>query len=199
MLYTYILYLKHISPVKSESYSYLICGQLSAHVKLRYSARKEVDDAAIRKRKGKAKEGENDLEVQRQVNASHENRLATLDIFAGCGGLSEGLQLSGNISHILICYLRNAKDLILIRFTCKGVSLLTATSNVTGASATKWAIEYEEPAGDAFKLNHPEALVFINNCNVILRLIISLSLFLLFISLSYTDTHTHMYAWSISD
>jgi DNA (cytosine-5)-methyltransferase 1 len=26
-----------------------------------------------------------------------ENSLATLDIFAGCGGLSEGLQLSGNV------------------------------------------------------------------------------------------------------
>lgn len=34
---------------------------------------------------------------------------------------------------------------------------------------TKWAIEYEEPAGEAFKLNHPEALMFVNNCNVILR------------------------------
>jgi len=41
--------------------------------------------------------------------------------------------------------------------------------NGSGVSSTKWAIEYEEPAGDAFKANHPEALVFINNCNVILR------------------------------
>ena len=155
--------------MESESYSYLICGQLPAHVKLRYSARKEVDDAATRKKKGKGKEGENDLEVERQVNAFHENRLATLDIFAGCGGLSEGLHLSGNLSYILICYLHHAKDLILIRFPGKGLSLVTAASNVAGASVTKWAIEYEEPAGDAFKLNHPEALVFVNNCNVILR------------------------------
>jgi len=41
--------------------------------------------------------------------------------------------------------------------------------NGSGVSSTKWAIEYEEPAGDAFKANHPEALVFVNNCNVILR------------------------------
>ena len=41
--------------------------------------------------------------------------------------------------------------------------------NVSGVSLTKWAIEYEEPAGNAFKANHPQALVFINNCNVILR------------------------------
>ncbi|XP_052148425.1 DNA (cytosine-5)-methyltransferase 1A [Oryza glaberrima] len=63
-----------------------------------------------------------------------ENCLATLDIFAGCGGLSEGLQRSG-------------------------------------VSLTKWAIEYEEPAGDAFGENHPEAAVFVENCNVILKAI----------------------------
>eukprot|EP00897_Mesotaenium_endlicherianum_P010338 jgi/Mesen1/9332/ME000061S08775 len=59
-------------------------------------------------------------------------KLATLDIFAGCGGLSEGLQQSG-------------------------------------VSETKWAIEYEQPAAQAFQLNHPEADVFCDNCNVILR------------------------------
>ncbi|KAK9292062.1 hypothetical protein L1049_020016 [Liquidambar formosana] len=106
--------------------------QLPAHIKLKYSTGKVVDVAATRKKKGKCKEGEDDLEVEKQSDASQEHRLATLDIFAGCGGLSEGLQQSG-------------------------------------VSLTKWAIEYEEPAGDAFKLNHPESLMFINNCNVILR------------------------------
>ena len=38
-----------------------------------------------------------------------------------------------------------------------------------GAAMTKWAIEYEHPAAEAFKLNHPEAEVFCENCNVILR------------------------------
>ncbi len=46
--------------------------------------------------------------------------LATMDIFAGCGGLSEGLHRAG-------------------------------------AAVTKWAIEYEGPAADAFRLNNPEA------------------------------------------
>ncbi|KAG7952343.1 hypothetical protein I3843_12G053400 [Carya illinoinensis] len=105
--------------------------QLPAHIKLRYSTGDADGVAASRKKKGKCKEGE-DLEYEKQREASWENRLATLDIFAGCGGLSEGLQQSG-------------------------------------ATLTKWAIEYEEPAGDAFKLNHPESVMFINNCNVILR------------------------------
>ncbi|KAK7268999.1 hypothetical protein RIF29_21713 [Crotalaria pallida] len=96
--------------------------QMPANIKVKYS-RWDTDDAAARKRKGKCIEEE---------KKSDEKRLATLDIFAGCGGLSEGLQKSG-------------------------------------VSLTKWAIEYEEPAGNAFKDNHPEALVFINNCNVILR------------------------------
>jgi len=54
-----------------------------------------------------------------------------MDIFAGCGGLSEGFQQAR-------------------------------------AAVCKWAIEYEHPAAEAFKLNHPEAHVMCNNCNVIL-------------------------------
>ncbi len=33
---------------------------------------------------------------------------------------------------------------------------------------TKWAIEYEAPAAEAFGKNHPSASVFCHNCNVIL-------------------------------
>jgi site-specific DNA-cytosine methylase len=43
-----------------------------------------------------------------------------MDIFAGCGGLSEGLHRAG-------------------------------------ATTTKWAIEYEAPAAEAFRLNNPQA------------------------------------------
>lgn len=38
-----------------------------------------------------------------------------------------------------------------------------------GAAYTKWAIEYESPAADAFKVNNPDASVFCNNCNVLLH------------------------------
>lgn len=38
-------------------------------------------------------------------------------------------------------------------------------------ATTKWAIEYEHPASEAFKLNHPETEVFCENCNVILRFV----------------------------
>ena len=68
--------------------------QLPANIKLTYSTRKALDAAAARKRKGKGTV-EDDLEVERQKTAFQENCLATLDIFAGCGGLSEGLQQSG--------------------------------------------------------------------------------------------------------
>ncbi|XVF16901.1 hypothetical protein REPUB_Repub10bG0070900 [Reevesia pubescens] len=108
--------------------------QLPAQIKLRYSTGIVDNDIAYQKKKGKSKQEENELEVDKQKEAAKENRLSTLDIFAGCGGLSEGLHQSG-------------------------------------VSLTKWAIEYEEPAGDAFKLNHPESLVFVKNCNVILRAI----------------------------
>lgn len=60
--------------------------------------------------------------------------LDTLDIFAGAGGLTEGLHQSG------IC-------------------------------RTKWAIEFDITAAQAFKLNYPEAVVFTEDCNDTLELI----------------------------
>ncbi|KAJ0039655.1 hypothetical protein Pint_27589 [Pistacia integerrima] len=126
-IYQHIFFCEHLYDPSKGSLK-----QLPVHIKLRYSSGNPASEAASRKKKGKCKEGEDDLEVEKQVQASQQDCLATLDIFAGCGGLSEGLQQSG-------------------------------------VSSTKWSIEYEEPAGEAFKLNHPESLMFINNCNVILR------------------------------
>ncbi|CAM0876888.1 unnamed protein product [Alopecurus aequalis] len=104
--------------------------QLPNNVKLMTMTRK-----ATASKKNKGKQICNDEQVGSEKDTViPENCLATLDIFAGCGGLSEGLQLSG-------------------------------------ASHTKWAIEYEEPAGQAFGENHPEAAVFVENCNVILKAI----------------------------
>lgn len=108
--------------------------QLPAKVKLSSPKEGFVDDAAIRKKKGKCIEGDNGFDELKDMSST--NSLVTLDIFAGCGGLSEGLEKSG-------------------------------------VSKTKWAIEYEEPAGEAFRQNHPEALVLVNNCNVILRAIMA--------------------------
>lgn len=66
-------------------------------IKLSPSKEKVVnDDAANRRTKGKSKQGENDFDgTEKQEGAVSNNCLATLDIFAGCGGLSEGLQKSG--------------------------------------------------------------------------------------------------------
>ncbi|KAL7183401.1 hypothetical protein ACSBR2_025745 [Camellia fascicularis] len=104
--------------------------ELPAHIKLTPSKERVVGDATFRK-KGKCKEG--DIDFDEQKDASSSSRLATLDIFAGCGGLSDGLRKSR-------------------------------------VSLTKWAIEYEEAAGEAFNLNHPDALMIVNNCNVILSI-----------------------------
>lgn len=101
----------------------------------------EAPKAVVDKGKGKAVEtGDTESPTDSKPSAHpgdasalpHSQKLATLDIFAGCGGLSEGLQQSG-------------------------------------CTETKWAIEYEHPAAEAFKLNHPHAHVFCHNCNVILR------------------------------
>ncbi|XP_060863643.1 DNA (cytosine-5)-methyltransferase 1-like [Metopolophium dirhodum] len=62
--------------------------------------------------------------------------LRGLDIFAGCGGLSRGLEDSGLV-------------------------------------ISNWAIECDDKAAGAFKLNNPEATVFVEDCNHLLKLAMS--------------------------
>jgi len=78
-----------------------ITWQLPAHIKVKYSTG-ETSDAAARKRKGKFIEGYDESEASKEGKTLNEKRLATLDIFAGCGGLSEGLEQSGNLNYIII-------------------------------------------------------------------------------------------------
>lgn len=108
---------------------------LPAQVKLATSACSQTVKAAARG-KGKAAAApvaeEGDGSCGDGTGGPEGSKLVTLDIFAGCGGLSEGLHQSG-------------------------------------VTDTKWAIEYEHPAAEAFKLNHSGAEVFCENCNVILR------------------------------
>lgn len=68
-------------------------NQLSANVKLGSQSR--IMSTSLKRNKGKGKCIEDDQENNQLKDVSHENRLATLDIFAGCGGLSEGLQHAG--------------------------------------------------------------------------------------------------------
>uniref|UniRef100_K3ZQ11 DNA (cytosine-5)-methyltransferase n=1 Tax=Setaria italica TaxID=4555 RepID=K3ZQ11_SETIT len=101
---------------------------------VRFMSMVQKTTGALKKNKGKQICETDHVDSGKWVDVPKENRLATLDIFAGCGGLSEGLQQAG-------------------------------------VSFTKWSIEYEEPAGEAFSKNHPEAVVFVDNCNVILKAI----------------------------
>ncbi|XP_076247573.1 DNA (cytosine-5)-methyltransferase PliMCI [Calliopsis andreniformis] len=65
-----------------------------------------------------------------------QRKLKTLDVFAGCGGLSEGLRQAGIVDN-------------------------------------RWAIEREEPAACAYRLNNPDTTVFCEDCNVLLRKVIN--------------------------
>ncbi|GJP36008.1 hypothetical protein CLOM_g20549 [Closterium sp. NIES-68] len=109
-----------------------------ARAKGKGKAVEETEDSQANARNGKQLEASSEKQQQRQEGeqgreaSSKAGVLQTLDIFAGCGGLSEGLHRSG------VC-------------------------------ETKWAIEYEHPAAEAFGKNHPEAAVICNNCNVVLR------------------------------
>ncbi|KAF8404028.1 hypothetical protein HHK36_008904 [Tetracentron sinense] len=88
-IYDHIFFCEHLyDPAKGA------IGQLPDHVRLGSSTRKAVGDAASSKEK--CKEGENDSDVlDEQRDLFQKNCLATLEIFSGCGGLTEGLQESG--------------------------------------------------------------------------------------------------------
>eukprot|EP00899_Mesostigma_viride_P026525 jgi/Mesvir1/7057/Mv09173-RA.1 len=93
-----------------------------------------VDVAGAGKGKGKmvAEPAELDGSYGGAGSDHDAGKLRTMDIFAGCGGLSEGFHQSG-------------------------------------VTVTRWAIEYDQPASEAFSLNNPRAAVFCENCNVVLR------------------------------
>uniref|UniRef100_A0A665UGH7 DNA (cytosine-5)-methyltransferase n=1 Tax=Echeneis naucrates TaxID=173247 RepID=A0A665UGH7_ECHNA len=88
------------------------------------------------KGKGKASVAQEPQETQNEPQAPKVSKYRTLDVFSGCGGLSEGFHQAG-------------------------------------ISETLWAIEMWEPAAQAFRLNNPGTTVFTEDCNVLLKLVMS--------------------------
>nr|ABD64771.1 Met1 [Volvox carteri f. nagariensis] len=96
-----------------------------------YGIGAKVNGGRAREEDGRG-DGEEDVEAAVHEDGGEGIQLDTLDIFAGCGGLSEGMHQAG-------------------------------------VARTRWAIEYDSEAAEAYKLNNPDAKVFCNNCNVLLR------------------------------
>lgn len=93
------------------------------------------------KGKGKGKKGFSPVKgaQSEEETTNTVEHLRTLDVFAGCGGISEGFHQAA------------------VAKSC-------------------WAIEFEEPAAQAFRLNNPETTVFTDDCNTILKLVMEVSL-----------------------
>ncbi|XP_072402558.1 DNA (cytosine-5)-methyltransferase PliMCI-like [Diabrotica undecimpunctata] len=85
--------------------------------------------------KGNSKQ-ENDFTDFPPIWDKIDRPLKCMDVFAGCGGLSEGLKISK-------------------------------------IADSKWAIEKEVSAANAFKLNNPDCKVFIDDCNNLLKFIVN--------------------------
>uniref|UniRef100_A0A671WZ84 DNA (cytosine-5)-methyltransferase n=1 Tax=Sparus aurata TaxID=8175 RepID=A0A671WZ84_SPAAU len=88
------------------------------------------------KGKGKASAAQEPQDSQTEPQTLKVPKYRTLDVFSGCGGLSEGFHQAG-------------------------------------ISETLWAIEMWEPAAQAFRLNNPGTTVFTEDCNVLLKLVMS--------------------------
>ena len=76
-------------------------------------------------------------------------KLRCLDVFAGCGGKT--------VEQATYVYL--------------SIVGLTEGFHQAGISDTCWAIEKDEPAAQAFRLNYRNAIVFSDDCNVLLKLV----------------------------
>lgn len=96
-----------------------------------YAARIGIPSKGKGKGKGKSKT-ETKLEQIAPTWDNLDRPLHCMDVFAGCGGLSEGLHQAG-------------------------------------IAVTKWAIEKEPAAANAFKLNNPDCLVYTDDCNELLN------------------------------
>ena len=78
--------------------------------------------------------------AEEQTNEIPFAKLRSLDVFAGCGGLTEGFHQAG------------------VAEAC-------------------WAIEKEEPAAQAFRLNYPKTTVFTDDCNLLLKLVMEVCVY----------------------
>jgi len=54
---------------------------------------------------------------------------------------------------------------------------LSAGFHQCGVSESSWAVEIDQPAAQAYRLNYPEATVFTDDCNVLLKLAMEVRLF----------------------
>lgn len=75
--------------------------------------------------------------------------LRTLDVFAGCGGMAVWFTFSRLLIDILG---------------------LSAGFHQCGVSEAAWAVEIDQPAAQAYRLNYPQAIVFSEDCNILLKL-----------------------------
>lgn len=103
------------------------------------------------------------------------SKYRTLDVFSGCGGLSEGFHQAGkcccsqNGFKSTHCDTRMKASLFIFLNVLQKLNCLL----LLGISETLWAIEMWEPAAQAFRLNNPGTTVFTEDCNVLLKLVMS--------------------------
>ncbi|KAI1229641.1 DNA (cytosine-5)-methyltransferase 1, partial [Lamprotornis superbus] len=105
-------------------------------------------------------------------------KLRTLDVFSGCGGLSEGFHQAGELQlwDLGIAALGKGWErpwgaAKVLGSHCAWYWSFPVPGS--GVSETLWAIEMWEPAAQAFRLNNPGTTVFTEDCNVLLKLVMA--------------------------
>lgn len=114
------------------------------------------------------------LQVKGRVKQPHRNRRIR----------SRKSRQSPNCAHwmcslaVVVCLRVSIKQVGLLCKTrlwncCIYMYLTLILSQIPGISETHWAIEMWDPAAQAFRLNNPGTTVFTEDCNVLLKLVMS--------------------------
>ena len=89
-------------------------------------------------------------------------RLRSLDVFAGCGGTTAEIEMR----HQVVVNFHPISLYLMFLGISEGF-------HQAGIAESRWAIEIEEPAAQAFRLNNPGCTVFSDDCNVLLKQVIN--------------------------
>lgn len=62
-----------------------------------------------------------------------------------------------------------------VYYSCPALLGLSEGLHQAGIAESRWAVEKEEPAATAYKLNNPGSTVFTKDCNLLLKLVMDVS------------------------
>lgn len=114
------------------------------------------------------------------------SKLRTLDVFAGCGGKYNTTLKFNYFLNLTNTYfsttVRIINQLLIKIKNNQHLKYLTGLSEglkEAGISESKWAIEVDDAAAHAYRINNPNSAVFTGDCNMFLKKVMNVCILIL--------------------